>query len=369
MMELSMRRFSVLQRLLFVVVVLMSVYSCSEEKILNENTPAVEEIVKLVADYDASVSIDETTRATEDINKTIYPLEDRNIGLFLMHEDRYNNVPTYNVFEDTYQSFKNLQAIYNPYTYELETSQSLIYPMGNSAKIQAIAYAPRVDGMTFDALDKNGYNFSVQLDQSTVDGMKKSDLIVAKADAPFRSTDPMSITFKHIMAKIKLNLKLAINDPNHCEQIKVSILNPGVSGNLKLAHIDNVSGNIGQEIVIREVTGLELEDKIDDDGNYSDNLYAIVYPFNYKLEDGAYKLRFKVSVSAVIHGDMQEYEGYEMFIPANGGIDVNIQSGKSYTFTYTDTPESPAKGKAPSSNVITTIPDGNYTLQITEEDW
>lgn len=82
---------------------------------------------------------------------------------------------------------------------------SLYYPSDGKG-VDAYALYPSVFGSSSTKLDKTTTEFTVETNQSTADGYKKSDLMYAWTENTPRARNPIQLEFNHCMSKVVVKL-------------------------------------------------------------------------------------------------------------------------------------------------------------------
>ena len=103
-----------------------------------------------------------------------------------------------------------------------------IYPVLVSESVAIIAYAPYKEGVTIDNLT-SGMLLQVAADQSAASGMQASDVLMAVPSQgnPMRTSigQAVSLTFRHVMSNIQLNLKINNEKKYRSDSIIVKLKN------------------------------------------------------------------------------------------------------------------------------------------------
>lgn len=102
----------------------------------------------------------------------------------------------------------------------VSSNTTLYYPLGKDVNVYA--YAPYSENIS----NMEGYNFNVKVDQRLAADATASDLLVAKAEGLKNGGEAASLSFKHVMSQVVVNLKKGngLNDSD-LDNAKVGIMN------------------------------------------------------------------------------------------------------------------------------------------------
>lgn len=198
---------------------------------------------------------------------------------------------------------ENAKYIYKDGNIEAADENNVIYWEDNKS-MKIYAYYPH--DITDNIEDEEAYAFAIKLDQSTPANYYKSDFLRAESDAVAKTSNPVDLTFYHLMSKVSvmINHDSSITDSDFNSMTKVlTIEGVADSGciNLKTGVTDEPSSSNSKSI-----TALA-------NGN---TFSAIIFPQN--REDVKFRLKL---------GD--DYY--------SSTINIAYESGKEYKYTFTVT--------------------------------
>ena len=194
---------------------------------------------------------------------------------------------------------KNAKYIYNNGTIEAADDNNMIYWEDNKS-MKIYAYYPHTSSSNFD--NNTNYMFGVKEDQSSAENYYKSDFLRAESDAVAKTSNPVDLTFYHLMSKVSVTITHddSITDTDFNSATKeLTIEGVAISGEINLI-----------ARTIEEPTSFGKILKTFADGN---TFSAILYPQN---KEGV-KFRLKLG---------NDYYSSTM--------SIDYDSGKEYKYTF-----------------------------------
>ena len=253
-----------------------------------------------------------TTRAGSSIQGTQFEAGQK-INVYLFEKSGgTGNTTTYGT--DGLVVFQTSDAIGN--MSPISPSDPLYYPT-NGQPVLAYAFYPALSNESAYDIKNNATTFTVADNQSSGDAYKKSDLMFARQVETLKKNNPIKLTFKHQLTKIKVILKAG-------------------------AGLDNVTGatikmlNVDKTIALTMPTDYSTAEDITL-GSTSENTSTEGIQFG--TFDAINKNAIIIVPQTVAKGTKLfevSYNGgtYSYTLP-NGGSDVNFAAKTEYTYTLT----------------------------------
>ena len=214
----------------------------------------------------------------------------------------------------------NKNFVYKESTSVIEaTSGNDIYWSGDSEKFNIYAYYPYISGVT----NANEIPFSVKTDQASDDNYYGSDFLRASVKSVEKTSEPVELTFKHLMSKISITLKLDKSFPE--DEFSAAVANNTVELTIEGLVTDctiNLEKEPSDSPIVIGSTGATIK------ANGSNKSYAVIVP-----PQNMNKVKFRLRVGDKYYSSTMNvtYAGgkvynYEFFVKKSSGMSLKSVS-------------------------------------------